>query len=85
MELPAEVEVSILPGRKLREVDRVVGGDEAWHACLDRSLEEGRLRVHDHVPESRQSGDDAGSACASRRHFGLAAQINTRDRRAERL
>jgi hypothetical protein len=34
-ELPAEVEISSLPGRKLREVDRVVGGDEAWHASLD--------------------------------------------------
>ena len=60
MEVSAQIEIAILSGWKLGEINRVVGRNETWHFSLDRSVEQNRLRFHDHVPQSLQRGHHAG-------------------------
>src|ERR1039457_1768601 len=85
MELSAQIEIAILPWWKLGEIDRVVGRNETWHFSLDRSVEQNRLRFHDHVPQSLQRGHHAGRTRACRCHLGSAAQVDTGNRYAELL
>jgi hypothetical protein len=58
---------------------------ETWHLSLDRSVEQNRLRFHDHVPQSLQRGHYAGRTRACRCHLGSAAQVDTGNRYAEFL
>ena len=85
MEVSAQIEIAILSGWKLGEIDRVIGRNEAWYVSLDRSVEQNRLRFHDYVPQSLQSGHHAGRTRACRCHFGSAAQVDTGNRYAELL
>ena len=85
MELSAQIEIAILSGWKLGEIDRVVGRNEARHVCLNRRVEQNRLRFHDHVPQPRQRGHHARRTRACRCHLGSAAQVDTSNRYAELL
>ena len=85
VELSAQIEIAVLACWKPGEIDRVVGRDEAWHARLDRGLEQRRLRLDDHVPQSLQRRDDAGRTRACRSHLGGAVQVDAGDLHAELL
>jgi len=85
VEVPAQIEISILPGSKLGEIDRVVGRNKTWHGDLDRGVEQNRLCFHDHVPQSRQGGHHARRTRASQRHLGSAAQVDAGNCYAELL
>ena len=85
MEVSAQIEIAILSGWKLGEIDRVVGRNETWYVSPDRSVEQNRLRFHDHVPQSLQRGHHAGCTRACRCHLGSAAQVDTGNRYAELL
>ena len=69
MEFSAEVEVPILTGRKLREIDRVIGWNEPRDGGLDRGVEQTRLGSHNHVPQPLQRGHYACHARACRCQF----------------
>ena len=85
MELSAQIEIAILSGWKLGEIDRVVGRNETRHASHDRRVEQNRLRFHDHVPQSRQRGHHARRTRACQRHLGSAAEVDTGNRYSELL
>ena len=85
MELSAQIEIAILSGWKLGEIDRVVGRNETWYASLDRSVKQNRLRFHDHIPQPLQCGHHAGRTRACRRHFESAAPVDAGSCHAEVL
>ena len=85
MEISAQIEIAILSGWKLGEIDRVVGRNETWHASLDRGVEQNRLRFHDHIPQSLQRRHQAGRTRTCQCHLGSAAQVDTGNRYAELL
>ena len=85
MEFPAQIEIAILSCWKFGEIDRIVGRDETWHLSLDRSAEQNRLHIHDHVPQSLYCGHDAGRMLACHCHLVRAAKVDTGNCYAESL
>jgi hypothetical protein len=49
VERTPQVEIAILAGRKLHEVDRVIRRDEARHTSRDCCVEQNGLRIDDYV------------------------------------
>src|SRR5687767_5436146 len=83
-ELTAPVEIAVVPGRHLVEVDREIGWDESRDARRDGGVEQSGLGFDDRVAQPGERRDDTSGPVACSHELRWVVVVGLDDRNAER-